>query len=162
MHFFVFLACFRAYVGQPDNHIIIGWATSMPFASIYPTNPRTNWWNFHKKNIENWQNWKTQFFWVGHFEFIFSHKFFFCFIPIKISRIFLGSKDGSKFWWLPWFPAISLLCVILRYTVYVFFERSLKFFLAHPVKRRQKVCITYLQYKLPFSHFLQHCCKSKN
>ena len=39
--------CFRAYVGQPHNHI--GWATSMPFASFNPTNPRTNPVDFHKK-----------------------------------------------------------------------------------------------------------------
>ena len=26
-----------------------------------------------KKNIENWRNWKTQFFWVGHFEFFLLH-----------------------------------------------------------------------------------------
>ena len=44
MHFF---ACFWAYVGQPHNHI--GWVTSMPFASINPTHPRTNPRNFHEK-----------------------------------------------------------------------------------------------------------------
>ena len=60
-----FFACFRPYVGQPDDHI--GWATSMPFASIYPTNPRTNPWNFPKKmlrigGVENLS------FWVGHLE----------------------------------------------------------------------------------------------
>ena len=27
--------------------------------------------------------------------------------------------DGSKFWCFPWFPENSLLCVILRYTVYI-------------------------------------------
>ena len=37
----------------------IGWATSMPFASINPTNPRTDPWNFHKKilridRVEKW------------------------------------------------------------------------------------------------------------
>ena len=42
-----FFACFRAYVGQPHNHI--GWTRSMPFASINPTNPRTNPGNFHEK-----------------------------------------------------------------------------------------------------------------
>ena len=80
--FFVFLACFRAYVGQPDDHI----ATSMPFPSIFPSHQSLK---FSLKNIENWRNWKTQFFWVSHFEF-------FCFIPMKISQSFLGSKDGSK------------------------------------------------------------------
>ena len=42
-----FFACFWAYVGQP--HEDIDWATSMPFASINFTNPRTNPWHFHKK-----------------------------------------------------------------------------------------------------------------
>ena len=42
-----FLALFWAYVGQPDDHI--GWATLMPFTSIYSTNPRTNPWNSHEK-----------------------------------------------------------------------------------------------------------------
>ena len=60
------------------------------------------------------------FFWVGHFEFFFSKKkFFFCFIPMKISPNLYGRMDGSKFWCFPWFPENSLLCVILRYTVYV-------------------------------------------
>ena len=52
-----FFACFWAYVWQPHDHI--GWALSMPFASINPTNPRTNSWNFHKKilridRVEKW------------------------------------------------------------------------------------------------------------
>ena len=42
-----FFACFRPYVGQPDNHM--GWATLMPFASIYPTDPMTNPVSFHRK-----------------------------------------------------------------------------------------------------------------
>ena len=43
----MFLGCFCPYVRQPHNHI--GWATSMAFASINPTYPRTNLWNFHEK-----------------------------------------------------------------------------------------------------------------
>ena len=35
------------FSGQPDNHI--SWATSMPFASIYPIDPKTKHWNFGKK-----------------------------------------------------------------------------------------------------------------
>ena len=35
------------------------------------------------------------FFSVGHFEFLFQEKKFFCFIPMKISQSFMGSKDGS-------------------------------------------------------------------
>ena len=50
-----FLACLRAYVGQPDDHI--GWATSMPFASIYPTIPEI----FVKKYWELWEL-KNSFF----------------------------------------------------------------------------------------------------
>ena len=73
------LACFRAYVGQPESHI--GWATSMPFTLIHPTYPRTNLWNFWEKYWELGEL-KNSFFWVGHF-------YFFCFIPMKISQ-FLG------------------------------------------------------------------------
>ena len=43
---------------------------------------------------------------------------------MKISQSFLVSK--SNFWWLPGpgsFPANSLLCVILRYTVYTLLEK---------------------------------------
>ena len=36
-----------AYVGQPHCHI--GWVLSMPFASINPTNPWTDQWNFWEK-----------------------------------------------------------------------------------------------------------------
>ncbi len=73
--FFVFLGCFWAYVGQPHDHI--GWATSMPFASINPTNPRTNPWNFGGNCSAFGGGWKTQFFWVGHFEIFFFASFLF-------------------------------------------------------------------------------------
>ena len=33
-------------------------------------------------------------------------RFFFWFILMKISQSFLSSKDGSKFLWLLWFPAV--------------------------------------------------------
>ena len=53
----MFFGHFWAYVGQPHDHI--GWAPTMPFASINPTNPRTDPWNFHKKilridRVEKW------------------------------------------------------------------------------------------------------------
>ena len=83
-----FLACLRAYVWQPHGHI--GWATSMPFASINPINPRTNLWNFYKwfLRIDYFEN---LFFWVGHLEFFFSCKdYFFCFIPMKIGPNLYG------------------------------------------------------------------------
>ena len=65
IHFFVFLGCFWASIKQPNNHI--GWATSMPFAWISTTNPRTNRWNFHKNisRIGGFEN--LSFFWVAHF-----------------------------------------------------------------------------------------------
>ena len=42
--FFVFLACFKAYIRQPDNHL--GWAISMSLILICLNHPRTNPWNF--------------------------------------------------------------------------------------------------------------------
>ena len=57
------------------------------------------WW----KLLSFWRCWKTQFFWVGHFEFFFQKKFFFCFIPIKISHKLCARMDGSQFLWLWWF-----------------------------------------------------------
>ena len=107
--------CFWAYVRQPHNHI--GWSISMPFASINPTNLRTYPYNF-EKNILNWQSWKSQFFFESAILEIFL-KVFFCFIPMKISQSVISSKDGLKFWWLPWFPVNTLLFLILGYTVYV-------------------------------------------
>jgi hypothetical protein len=77
MHVFVFLVCFWAYVGQPHDYI--GWATSMPFASSDPTDLRTSLLNFGENCPAFGGGWKTQFFWVSHFDF-------FCFIPIKISH----------------------------------------------------------------------------
>ena len=45
--FSVLFGCFWTFVGQPHCHI--RWATSMPFASFNPTNPRTYLRNFHEK-----------------------------------------------------------------------------------------------------------------
>ena len=84
----MFLGYFWAYVGQPQNHI--GWATSMPFASINPTNPRTYPWNFHKKILR-----------IGRVEKLS----FFCFIPMKISHKLCVRIDGTQFLLLWWFTA---------------------------------------------------------
>ena len=124
MHFFVFLGHFWAYVGQSHGHI--GWATSMPFASINPTNPRTNPWNFHENFLRIGGAGKWAFFESAILNFFFKKKVFFCFIPIKISPNLYGRMDGSKFWCFPWFPENSLLCVILRYTVYVWVPNNLR------------------------------------
>ena len=72
--FFVFLGCFWAYVRQPHNHI--GYATPMPFASINPTNKRTNPWNFCEKILRIGRTGKWAFYLVGHFEFFFAKKIF--------------------------------------------------------------------------------------
>ena len=92
--FFVLLGHFWAFVGQPHGHI--SWATSMPFLSINPTNPRTNPWNFHEKilRIGDFE----KFFFFESAILIFFFKFFFRFIPLKTSQSLLVSKDGSKFW----------------------------------------------------------------
>ena len=56
----MFIGCFGAYVWQLQGHI--GWATSTPFASFNPTNPRTNSWNFWKKILRIGKVGKLSFF----------------------------------------------------------------------------------------------------
>ena len=46
---YAFFVCFRPFLGQTDNHI--SWVTLKPFASISPTDPRTNPAQFHKKKL---------------------------------------------------------------------------------------------------------------
>jgi hypothetical protein len=73
-----FLPLFWGYVKQPDDHI--SWASLLPFASIYPTNTRTNPWTFQEKmlrigGVENLSFFesailnlffkKTTFFWAS-------------------------------------------------------------------------------------------------
>ena len=67
---------------------------------------------FSWKIFENWWFWKMVILKNGHFGI------FFCLIPMKISDKLCDRMDGTDFWCFPWFPANSLLCVILRYTVY--------------------------------------------
>ena len=81
---FCVLGHFWAYVGQPHGHI--GWAKPMPFASINPTNPRTNPWNFHEKILRIGGAGKWPFFESAILNFFFQNKFFFCFILMKISQ----------------------------------------------------------------------------
>ena len=56
---------------------------------------------------------------LGWFSWEWSKKKKNCFILMKISPNLHGRMDGLKFWCFPWFPENSLLCVILRYTVYL-------------------------------------------
>ena len=111
------LALFWAYVGQPDGHI--GWVTLMPFASINPTNPRTNPWNFGGNCSTFGEVEKLSFFESAILNYFFQKKNFFCFIPMKTCQSLLVSKDFSKFWWLPWFPAPNSTCLNICNTVYV-------------------------------------------
>ena len=74
MHFLCFYLFFELSFVQPDNHI--GWATPMPFASIYPTHPRTNSWNCCEKKlrISGAGTWQFLCFWfsdIGFFNFFF-------------------------------------------------------------------------------------------
>ena len=92
-------ACFWTYFGQPHNHI--GWTTSKPFASINPTNPRTNPWKFHEKILRIGGAGKWVFFWGGHFEFL-SRPFWIFFLlhfiekcsPFLWGIIFFCTMDG--------------------------------------------------------------------
>ena len=67
--------------------------------------------------LKNGHFWKTAIL-----DFFSKKKFFFCFILMKISPNLHGRMDGLKFWCFLWFPENSLLCVKLRYTVYVIFS----------------------------------------
>ena len=92
MHLFVFLGHFWAYVWQPHDHI--GWATSMPFASINSTNPRTNPWNFHKKYWEL-AILKNSVFLSRPFWFFFSEKkYFFASSPWKSVTNYVLERMG--------------------------------------------------------------------
>ena len=74
----------------------------MPFASINSTNPRTHPAQFGKKILRIDRLAKWGFFKLAILDFFFQ-KIFFLLNPMKNSQRFLDSKDGSKFWWLPWF-----------------------------------------------------------
>ena len=124
----MFLGCFCPYVGQPHNHI--GWATSMPFASINLTNPRTNPWNFYENFLRIGDFEKRPFWKSTILDFFFQKKIFICLIPMKICHKLCDRTNGTQFWCFPLFPANSLLCVRLRYTVYLFVCLSFYFFTA--------------------------------
>ena len=117
--FSVLFGCFWSFVGQPHGHM--RWATSMPFTSFNPTNPRTNLRNFCEKILRIGDFEKWAFFESAILNFFFRKKKKNFFIPMKISPILYGRMVGSKFWCFPWFPENSLLCVILCYTVYPLF-----------------------------------------
>ena len=51
----------------------------------------------------------------------FFQKNLFLLHPMKSSQSFLGSKDGSKFWWLTWFPPHEVLGQHLCTGLYISF-----------------------------------------
>ena len=83
------LGHFWAYVGQPHGHI--GWATSMPFASINSTYPRTNPKKIHKKIL------RIGDFEKRYFDFFFSKFFLFSFFPWKQVKVYWLAKMGQNF-----------------------------------------------------------------
>ena len=110
-----------------DDHI--DWATLMHFASIYPTNPRTNSWNFHEK--------KFRIGWAKNLRFFES-----------------AILNWTKFWWLPWFPAKSKgyikLCSIKRVNSKIILTAVNKTFtfhnIVHTCFRRMKCAKTPSNY----------------
>ena len=82
---------------------------------------------FWQKLLSFWRCWKTQFFWIGHFEFFFEFFFFFfCFIPMKISHKLCVRMDGTQFLLLWWFTAKNECGNHKRAWVYLFFSMKNK------------------------------------
>ena len=76
------------------THGHIHWVSSMPFASINPTNLRTNMWKFREKILRIVDFEKHILFWVGHFEFFFFFKKKQKNLSMKISPNLYGRMDG--------------------------------------------------------------------
>jgi hypothetical protein len=79
-----------------DSHI--GWDKSMPFASINPTNPRTNPWNFHKQILRIGDFEKCTFFESAILNFFFQKKkFFFAFFQWKLVKVYWLARMAQNF-----------------------------------------------------------------
>ena len=95
-----FCVCFRLFLPlrrTASSHDHIGWATSMPFASINSTNTRTNPWNFHKNNLRIGDFEKPSFLCRPFWNFFFQKKKKKLLHPQKISQsCYLGFKYGWK------------------------------------------------------------------
>ena len=85
----------------------------MPFASIYSTTQGPICKIFSKKYWELRELKKSGFFWVGNFEFIFLLH------PHENQSKFLGKQGWAEIFMITLVPANFLLCVKLRYTVYL-------------------------------------------
>ena len=100
-----FFGCFWAFVRQPHGHI--HWATSMPFASFNPTNPRTDLRDFREKisRIGDFEKWA--FFESAILNFFFEKKkFFFASFPWKSAQIYMVEWMGQNFDVFPGFQKI--------------------------------------------------------
>ena len=96
-----FFGCFWAFVGQPHGHIC--WATSMPFASINPTNPRTHLRIFWELAILK----NELFFESAILNFFFEKKkFFFPSFPWKSAQIYMVEWMGRNIDVFPGFQKI--------------------------------------------------------
>ena len=102
--FLVFFSHFWVYVRQPHDHI--GWATLLAFASINPTNPRANLWNFRIKISRIVHLEKRQFWKIGHFEFFSSKKNFFFLLD--------SHENQSKFVWYNGWVEILMFSLVSR------------------------------------------------
>ena len=89
-----FFGCFWAFVGQPHGHI--HWATSMPFVSFNPTNPRTNLRNFREKILRIGDFEKWAFFESAILNFFFEKKKKFASFPWWV-KILMFSLVSRKF-----------------------------------------------------------------
>ena len=84
-----FSTCFCPYVRQPHDHI--GWAELMAFASINPTNPRTNLWNFRENFLRIGDLEKLSFFELAILNFYFAS------FPWKSAQIYMVEWMGWNF-----------------------------------------------------------------
>jgi hypothetical protein len=76
--------------------------------------------------------------------FFFQKKKKICFIPMKISPDLWNSKDFSKCWWLPWFPAPNNTCLLICNTVYILWNRSIFFTLYWAITPLTALCVLLL------------------
>jgi hypothetical protein len=112
--FFVFLGCFWAYVGQLHDHM--DWATSMPFASINPTNPRTNPWNSHEKNLRIGGFENPSFFESAILKFFLQKKKKLLQFPWKSVKTYRIARMGQNFDDYPGFPQIPGMPILLQHS----------------------------------------------
>ena len=101
--FSVLFGCFRAFVGQPHGHIL--WATSMPFASFNPTNPRTHLRNFREKFLRIGDFEKWAFFESAILNFFFEK---------KKKKLLHSHENQPKFIWYNGWVEIMMFSLVSR------------------------------------------------